>query len=125
MPSDDNIDETPTPPPDGETNFSKNNSGPWFSLDDVSPLQWNDKFKEFAAWLDNQIFHLNANPCLIMIDFMSRTTNFLRDCWQSLGEYRQFQFLNFSLTQAISELCLQFMGKELPSNNRTGKTISP
>lgn len=73
--------------------------------------------------MDNQVVHLNANSRLILIDFMSRTTGFLRYWWQSLKEYMQLQFLSFPLNQALSEHRIQFLGKSQPKNNRIAKII--
>lgn len=44
---------TPHPNVNLETSYPQNNSSPWFSLDDIPILQWDDKFKEFVAWIDN------------------------------------------------------------------------
>lgn len=104
----------PSPAVNTESGFPKHNSGPWFSLDDIPPHQWENKFNGLSAWMDNQVVRPDANSMLILIDFMSRTTGFLRDRWQSLGEYRQLQFLSFSPSQAIEQLHFQFLGKVQP-----------
>lgn len=88
VPSDDEMRETPAPSSNFETIYLKNNSGIWFSLVDVPLIQWDEKFKEFSVWMDNQAIFPNAIPQLILIDFMSRTTGFIRDWWQSIGDYK-------------------------------------
>lgn len=53
IPSDEDYGETNATAPslviNTENGYPKNNVSPWFSLDDILPHQWENKFKDFSA----------------------------------------------------------------------------
>ncbi|KAM7466172.1 hypothetical protein LguiB_013734 [Lonicera macranthoides] len=74
------------PPPN--TNHAHDNHVR-FTLDDVKPYQWNERFFEFKAWMiaDNELYDLKS----IFKRFLACLTGRLHDWHEALQEYRQLQ----------------------------------
>ena len=68
---------------------TKPSSTSWFTFDDIPRHKWYARLQEFAAWIDLQGTKPNAQPSVVLQEFMDRTTGSLRDWLESLGEYRQ------------------------------------
>ncbi|KAF4375467.1 hypothetical protein F8388_024126 [Cannabis sativa] len=76
-----------------------------FMLDDLPPNQWRSRFQEFRAWTLLEAQKPRAEIRDILLQLVSRFTGILQDWWQSLGEYRQLQFLQAdSIEAALNHL---------------------
>ncbi|WVZ06035.1 hypothetical protein V8G54_019381 [Vigna mungo] len=81
-------------------NPSKPNSGPWFSIDDLSPNQWRARLIEFGAWLDTKLIK-DADSYKVIEEFCCRMTGTLKEWYHNLGPVRQDQFHNLGSTAAV------------------------
>ena len=64
-----------------------------------------------SAWLNLKMEKSEQNLETIMREFVSRFTGSLRDWYQTLGEYRQLQFVRApSTSQAIGSIFREFLG---------------
>ncbi|KAM7510453.1 hypothetical protein LguiB_009328 [Lonicera macranthoides] len=75
------------PPPPASNHAHDNHVR--FTLDDIKPNLWRDRFFEFKAWMiaDNELFDLKS----VYKRFLARITGRLHDWYESLREYRQLQ----------------------------------
>ncbi|XP_060964790.1 uncharacterized protein LOC133033738 [Cannabis sativa] len=84
-----------------------------FMLDDLPPNQWRSRFQEFRAWTLLEAQKPRAEIRDILLQLVSRFTGILQDWWQSLGEYRQLQFLQaYSIEAALNHLYVEFCGQD-------------
>ncbi|KAM6599780.1 hypothetical protein CsatA_019389 [Cannabis sativa] len=84
-----------------------------FMLDDLPPNQWRSRFQEFRAWTLLEAQKPRAEIRDILLQLVSRFTGILQDWWQSLGEYRQLQFLQEdSIEAALNHLYVEFCGQD-------------
>ncbi|WVY95147.1 hypothetical protein V8G54_034235 [Vigna mungo] len=81
-------------------NPSKPNSGPWFSIDDLSPNQWRARLIEFGAWLDTKLIK-DADSYKVIEEFCCRMTGTLKEWYHNLGPVRQDQFHNLGSTAVV------------------------
>ncbi|KAH9744154.1 hypothetical protein KPL70_003568 [Citrus sinensis] len=72
---------------------SKPSNGPWFTFDDIPPKKWRERLQELSAWIDLQMLAPDATTQFILREFSTRFTGSLRDWFDSLGQYRQLQFI--------------------------------
>ncbi|KAH9752154.1 hypothetical protein KPL71_014584 [Citrus sinensis] len=100
-PSDQASHTDPVPPPVHE-HSTKPSSACWFTFDDIPRHKWAARLQEFAAWIDLQGTKPNAQPQAVLREFMARSTGSLRDWLESLGEYRQLQFMESPIGTALS-----------------------
>ncbi|KAL5819346.1 hypothetical protein ACOSQ4_023188 [Xanthoceras sorbifolium] len=90
---------------------NKATNGPWFSLEGKNLDEWRAKLLEFGAWIDLQMAKSNRTLEDIIREFFSRFTGMLRDWFQSLGEYRQLQFICLpNATQVLNVIFSTFIG---------------
>ncbi|GMN47840.1 hypothetical protein TIFTF001_017025 [Ficus carica] len=94
------------------TQAATNGKPQTFTLDDIPPSKWRDRFQEFKAFLVLQIQKPNSQSGAILLNFVSRFVEILQDWWMSLGEYRQLIFLQTesvegALAQLYSEFCVE------------------
>ena len=68
----------PIPPPTSD-HSTKLSSASWFTFDDIPHHKWPAWLQEFAAWIDLQGTKPNAQPQAVLLEFMARSTSFLRD----------------------------------------------
>ncbi|KAH9649259.1 hypothetical protein KPL70_025917 [Citrus sinensis] len=87
----------------------------WFTFDDIPHHKWAARLQEFAAWIDLQGTKPNAQPQAVLHEFMARSTGSLRDWLESLGEYRQLQFMESSIGTALNLIHEQFIGEKTAS----------
>ncbi|KAH9680015.1 hypothetical protein KPL71_026374 [Citrus sinensis] len=102
-PSDQTSQTDPVPPPVHE-HSTKPSSASWFTFDDIPRHKWAARHQEFAAWIDLQGTKPNAQPQAVLREFMARSTGSLRDWLESLGEYRQLQFMESPIASLPPEL---------------------
>ncbi|KAH9752166.1 hypothetical protein KPL71_014591 [Citrus sinensis] len=79
------------------------------------------RLQEFAAWIDFQGTKPNAQPQAVLREFMARSTGSLRDWLESLGEYRQLQFMESSIGTALNIIHEQFIGEKSASTEADRK----
>ncbi|KAH9680127.1 hypothetical protein KPL71_026427 [Citrus sinensis] len=108
-PSDQASQTDPMPPPVHE-HSTKPSSASWFTFDDIPRHKWSSRLQEFAAWIDLQGTKPNAQPQAVLCEFMARSTGSLRDWLESLGEYRQLQFMESPIGTALNLIHEQFIG---------------
>ncbi|KAH9792641.1 hypothetical protein KPL71_004209 [Citrus sinensis] len=113
-PSDQASHTDPVPPPVHE-HSTKSSSASWFTFDDIPHHKWAARLQEFAAWIDLQGTKPNAQPQAVLREFMARSTGFLRDWLESLGEYRQLQFMESPIGTALNLIHEQFIGEKIAS----------
>ncbi|KAH9724622.1 hypothetical protein KPL70_007555 [Citrus sinensis] len=104
----------PIPPPVHE-HSTKPSSASWFTFDDIPRHKWAARLQEFAAWIDLQGTKPNAQPQAVLREFMARSTSSLRDWLESLGEYRQLQFMESPIGTALNLIHEQFIGEKTAS----------
>ncbi|KAH9716984.1 hypothetical protein KPL71_021659 [Citrus sinensis] len=100
-------------PPPAQTNPSsqKSSNGPWFTFDDLPSHKWRDRPNEMSTWIDLQMLRLGATTQLVLREFATRFTGALRDWFDSLGQYRQLQFVDLpEVSSALAVLHDQFLG---------------
>ncbi|KAH9680089.1 hypothetical protein KPL71_026413 [Citrus sinensis] len=100
-------------PPPAHTNPSsqKSSNGPWFTFDDLPSHKWHDRLNEMSAWIDLQMLRPEATTQSVLREFASRFTGALRDWFDSLGKYRQLQFVDLpEVSSALAVLHDQFLG---------------
>ena len=87
-------------------------TSPWFTFDDILKSKLADRFQEFSAWIDVQMIRPDANTQSVLREFMSRTIGSLRDRFESLGQYRQLQFVQIPDTPtALGLIYEQYLGE--------------
>ena len=63
-----------------------------------------------AAWTDLQMLRANATPASVLRELATRFTGSLRDWFDTLGEYRQLQFVQLpNLSTALSVIHEQLL----------------
>ncbi|KAH9680124.1 hypothetical protein KPL71_026424 [Citrus sinensis] len=100
-------------PPPAQTNPSsqKSSNGPWFTFDDLPSHKWRDRLNEMSAWIDLQMLRTGATTQSVLREFATRFTGALRDWFDSLGQYRQLQFVDLpKVSSALVVLHDQFLG---------------
>ncbi|KAH9716919.1 hypothetical protein KPL71_021635 [Citrus sinensis] len=100
-------------PPPAQTNppSHKSSNGPWFTFDDLPSHKWRDRLNEMSAWIDLQMLRPGATTQSVLREFATRFTGALRDWFDSLGQYRQLQFVDLpEVSSALSVLHDQFLG---------------
>ncbi|KAH9734715.1 hypothetical protein KPL71_017473 [Citrus sinensis] len=100
-------------PPPAQTNPSsqKSSNGPWFTFDDLPSHKWRDRLNEMSAWIDLQMLRTGAITQSVLREFATRFTGALRDWFDSLGQYRQLQFVDLpEVSSALAVLHDQFLG---------------
>ncbi|KAH9752114.1 hypothetical protein KPL71_014568 [Citrus sinensis] len=100
-------------PPPTQTNPSsqKSSNGPWFTFDDLPSHKWRDRLNEMSAWIDLQMLRPGATTQSVLREFATRFTGALRDWFDSLGQYRQLQFVDLpEVSSALVVLHDQFLG---------------
>ncbi|KAH9705005.1 hypothetical protein KPL70_011698 [Citrus sinensis] len=95
------------PPAQAQTNppSQKSSNGPWFTFDDLPSHKWRDRLNEMSAWIDLQMLRPGATTQSVLREFATRFTGALRDWFDSLGNYRQLQFVQLSeVSSALADL---------------------
>ena len=109
----DPIDMYPAPQSRQQTHFTPRIIG-FFIVEDIPPHKWNLRFQKFLAW---GLSELNTNPNItfqqVLILFPARLIGTLKEFWDSLDEYRQQTFFNYtSFTAAMNEFTAIFGGQQ-------------
>ena len=97
----DSDDEPQTAHETGESSHSvppqpkvpKPSNGPSFTFDDIPITKWREILQELSAWIDVQMLASGATTQSVLQEFSTRFTGSLRDWFDSLGQYRQLQFI--------------------------------
>ncbi|KAH9698124.1 hypothetical protein KPL71_023892 [Citrus sinensis] len=100
-------------PAQAQTNppSQKSSNGPWFTFDDLPSHKWRDRLNEMSAWIDLQMLRPGATTQSVLREFATRFTSALRDWFDSLGKYRQLQFVDLlEVSIALAVLHDQFLG---------------
>lgn len=66
-------------PPPVHDHSTKPSSASWFAFDDIHRHKWSARVQEFTTWIDLQGTKPNAQPSIVLREFMARTTGSLRD----------------------------------------------
>ncbi|KAH9668401.1 hypothetical protein KPL70_021402 [Citrus sinensis] len=119
-PSDQASQTEPIPPPVHE-HSTKPSSASWFTFDDIPRHKWAARLQEFAAWIDLQGTKPNAQPQAVLREFMAHSTGSLRDWVESLGEYRQLQFMESPIGATLNLIHEQFIGEKTTSTEADRK----
>ncbi|KAH9716951.1 hypothetical protein KPL71_021644 [Citrus sinensis] len=91
-------------------NDHKPSNGPWFTFDDIPAAKWRDRLSEMAAWTDLHMLRANATTASVLRELATRFTGSLRDWFDTLGEYRQLQFVQLpNVSSAVSVIHEQFI----------------
>ncbi|KAH9801865.1 hypothetical protein KPL71_001182 [Citrus sinensis] len=101
------------PPTQAQTSppSQKSSNGPWFTFDDLPSHKWRDRLNEMSAWIDLQMLRPGATTQSVLREFATRFTGALRDWFDSLGRYRQLQFVDLlEVSSALAVLHDQFLG---------------
>ncbi|KAH9801892.1 hypothetical protein KPL71_001193 [Citrus sinensis] len=101
------------PPAQAQTSppNKKSSNGPWFTFDDLPSHKWRDCLNEMSAWIDLQMLRPGATTQSVLREFATRFTGALRDWFDSLGRYRQLQFVDLpEVSSALVVLHDQFLG---------------
>ncbi|KAH9769493.1 hypothetical protein KPL71_012022 [Citrus sinensis] len=89
----------------------KSSNGPWFTFDDLPSHKWRDRLNEMSAWIDLQMLCPGATTQSVLREFATRFTGALRDWFDSLGNYRQLQFVQLlEVSSALAVIHDQFLG---------------
>ena len=96
-------------------------SASWFTFDDIPRHKWPARLQEFAASIDLQGTKPNAHPKSVHREFMARSTGSLWDWLESLGEYRQIQFMQSPIGTALNIIHEQFIGERTASKEADRK----
>ncbi|KAH9780659.1 hypothetical protein KPL71_008162 [Citrus sinensis] len=100
---------TNQPPP--AQNSQKPSNGPWFTFDDIPSSKWRERLTEMSAWIDLQMLWAGATTQSVLREFATRFTGALRDWFDSLGQYRQLQFVQLpEVSSALVVIHDQFLG---------------
>ncbi|KAH9684900.1 hypothetical protein KPL70_013722 [Citrus sinensis] len=102
-------------PPPAQTQPSspsqKPSNGPWFTFDDLPSHKWRDRLNEMSAWIDLQMLRPGATTESVLREYATRFTGALRDWFDSLGQYRQLQFVQLpEVSSALAVIHDQFLG---------------
>ncbi|KAH9680026.1 hypothetical protein KPL71_026380 [Citrus sinensis] len=98
----------PAQPP----NDHKPLNGPWFTFDDIPAAKWRDRLSEMAAWTDLQMLRANTTTASVLRELATHFTGSLRDWFDTLGEYRQLQFVQLpNVSTALFVIHEQFIGE--------------
>ncbi|KAH9716829.1 hypothetical protein KPL71_021591 [Citrus sinensis] len=82
-----------------------------FTFDDLPSREWRDRLTEMSAWIDLQMLRPGATTQSVLREFATRFTGALRDWFDSLGQYRQLQFVDLlEVSSALAVLHDQFLG---------------
>ncbi|KAH9792689.1 hypothetical protein KPL71_004228 [Citrus sinensis] len=93
-------------------NTYKPSNGAWFTFDDIPIVKWREKLSEMSAWVDLQMIRPGETIESILMEFVTRFTGSLRDWFDSLGPYRQLQFVQLpNVSSALVILDEQFIGE--------------
>ncbi|KAK9232961.1 hypothetical protein WN943_023210 [Citrus x changshan-huyou] len=101
------------PPAQAQTSppSQKSSNGPWFTFDDIPSSKWRDRLNEMFAWIDLQLLWSRATTELILREYATRFMGALRDRFDSLGQYRQLQFVQLpEVSSALAVIHDQFLG---------------
>ncbi|KAH9716905.1 hypothetical protein KPL71_021632 [Citrus sinensis] len=99
------------PPTQAKPSSQKSSNGPWFTFDDLPSHKWRDRLNEMSAWIDLQMLRPGATTQSVLREFATRFTGALRDWFDSLGQYRQLQFVDLpEVSSALAVLHDQFLG---------------
>ncbi|KAH9686201.1 hypothetical protein KPL70_014283 [Citrus sinensis] len=101
------------PPAQAQTGSisKKSSNGPWFTFDDLPSHKWRDQLNEMSVWIDLQMLQPGATTQSVLREFATRFTGALRDWFDSLGRYRQLQFVDLpEVSSALVVLHDQFLG---------------
>ncbi|KAH9769402.1 hypothetical protein KPL71_011984 [Citrus sinensis] len=99
------------PPTQTNPLSQKSSNGPWFTFDDLPSHKWRDRLNEMSAWIDLQMLRPGATTQSVLREFATRFTGALRDWFDSLGQYRQLQFVDLpEVSSALAVLHDQFFG---------------
>ncbi|GMN70488.1 hypothetical protein TIFTF001_039529 [Ficus carica] len=85
----------------GPTSSASNGKTQTFTLDDIPPSKWRDKFQEFKAFLILQIQKPNAECGPVILDFVSRFVANKQIAEATFGELCQL------ILKAIDKMCSQ------------------
>ncbi|KAH9769376.1 hypothetical protein KPL71_011975 [Citrus sinensis] len=89
----------------------KSSNGPWFTFDDLPSHKWRDRLNEMSAWIDLQMLRPGATTQSVLREFATHFTGALRDWFDSLGNYRQLQFVQLpEVSSALAVIHDQFLG---------------
>ncbi|KAH9680105.1 hypothetical protein KPL71_026418 [Citrus sinensis] len=89
----------------------KSSNGQWFTFNDLPSHKWHDRLNEMSAWIDLQMLRPGATTQSVLREFATRFTGALRDWFDSLGQYRQLQFVDLpEVSSALAVLHDQFLG---------------
>ncbi|KAH9671216.1 hypothetical protein KPL70_017276 [Citrus sinensis] len=89
----------------------KSSNGPWFTFDDLPSHKWRDRLNEMSAWIDLQMLRPGATTQSVLREVATRFTGALRDWFDSLGNYRQLQFVQLpEVSSALAVIHDQFLG---------------
>ncbi|KAH9780622.1 hypothetical protein KPL71_008144 [Citrus sinensis] len=89
----------------------KSSNGPWFTFDDLPSHKWRDRLNEISAWIDLQMLRPGATTQSVLREFATCFTGALRDWFDSLGNYRQLQFVQLpEVSSALAVIHDQFLG---------------
>ncbi|KAH9698068.1 hypothetical protein KPL71_023866 [Citrus sinensis] len=111
----------PPMPPPAHDHSTKPSSASWFTFDDIPRYRWPARLQEFAAWIDLQGTNPNAQSQAVLREFMARSTGSLRDWLESLGEYRQLQFMQSPVGTTLNIIHEQFIGEKTASTDADRK----
>ncbi|KAH9792543.1 hypothetical protein KPL71_004164 [Citrus sinensis] len=117
----DQASHTDLVPPSVHEHSTKPSSASWFTFDDIPRHKWAARLQEFAAWIDLQGTKPNAQPQAVLREFMARSTGSLRDWLESLGEYRQLQFMESLIGTTLNLIHEQFIGEKITSTDADRK----
>ncbi|KAH9724641.1 hypothetical protein KPL70_007560 [Citrus sinensis] len=111
----------PPMPPPAHDHSTKPSSASWFTFDDIPHHRWSARLQEFAAWIDLQGTKPNAQSQAVLHEFTARSTGSLRDCLESLEEYRQLQFMQSHVGTTLNIIHEQFIGEKTASTDADRK----
>ena len=78
-----------------------------------------------AAWTDLQMLRANATTASVLRELATRFTGSLRDWFDTLGEYRQLQFVQLpNVSTALSVIHEQLLENQLQSLKLQEETTS-
>ncbi|KAL2486358.1 Reverse transcriptase domain-containing protein [Abeliophyllum distichum] len=84
-----------------------------FTLDDVPHQKWKIKFQEMQAWCFVELQRPHMTHSTVIESFLARLTGFKKDWFDSLGQYRQLQYLNApTIDEFMNALYCEFCGKQ-------------
>ncbi|KAL2518517.1 Reverse transcriptase domain-containing protein [Abeliophyllum distichum] len=84
-----------------------------FTLDDVPPQKWKTRFQEMQVWCFTELQRPHMTHSRVIKSFLVRLTGFMKDWFDSLGQYRQLQYLNApTVDEFLNALYWEFCGKQ-------------